>query len=323
MNKLIKRPVLTLLFSFLVYFTGSFFSSGLFAAEKAIWEAGNNVYFKYADQDDSSYGTNDHPVDLDAKEISTVLESLKTTGKDQRIPGAESKPVFTDQQTKLLGQYLAKGFKNATPDQDIVFVLERSVSRSLGLKADKYFVAGRAFFKDNKLNIIIGDYDRLRDHGYEAAVDPTHVGIVRYNFDHGKRSKRSKQFNNSIVTVVGIENAQIKNNRRHDWVMIDMQTAIDAINRQTSTREKEAMAKKRQELKEILGTDEPAKAEKSTSTQESTQNGDTPRNQESSLPVNAARSLEKRLTTLKILRDKGLITDEEYTQKRKQILDDL
>lgn len=37
-------------------------------------------------------------------------------------------------------------------------------------------------------------------------------------------------------------------------------------------------------------------------------------------PEGATRSLEERFTTLKRLKDKGLITDEEYAQKRKPLL---
>ena len=197
MNKLIKR-ISSIFLVLLMFFLGS-----VFADEDVIWQAGANLYFKYAGQDKSGFGKNDHPVELQAKEITAALELLKIREKN-RVPEAELSPVFTADQADMLGEYLAKGFINARSDQDVIFVLQKSIGRRFPFKAKEYFVAGRAFYKDNKLNIIIGDYDRLRDDGYEAAVDPTHVGIVRYNFDHGKRSKRSKGFQKSILEGSGI-----------------------------------------------------------------------------------------------------------------------
>jgi hypothetical protein len=65
------------------------------------------------------------------------------------------------------------------------------------------------------------------------------------------------------------------------------------------------MARRREELGEILGSEHAS------------------RNDEADQPRDAARSVEERLTILNGLKAKGLVTDEEYAEKRKQILDDL
>ena len=309
---ILQKQVSTLFFGLIVLFPGI-----MFASEDVIWEAGANLYFKYTDQDKSSFGKNDHPVELKAKEISAALEVLKIKEKNSGVPEEEFKPVFTTQQTDMLGEYLAKGLMNAKPDQDIIFAMQRSVKRLFPLKAKEYFVAGRAFYKENKLNIIIGDYDRLRDDGYEAAVDPTHVGIVRYNFDHGRRSKGSKGFKKSILEVGGVENKQLNKTTRADWLVIDVNVALESQVRKMSMRKEEEMARKRKELREILGSEEAAH-EKDINQGEETKGKD-----ETVRSIKATSSLEERLTTLKRLKDKGLITDEEYAQKRKQILDEL
>ena len=150
---------------------------------------------------------------------------------------------------------IIKGLKKAKPRQDIIFAMERSVPRSPVLKPNRYFVAGRVFYKDNRLNIIIGDYDRPRLDGYELAYDPTNMGIVRYNFDHGNRSKASK-FNNTIIGVTGVENKTWKNTRRSDWLVIDVNAAAKAYDHLTEMRKEEELAKKRQELREVLGSEE-------------------------------------------------------------------
>lgn len=281
----------------------SFFTTDLFAGGKVIWEKSSNEYFKYADQDKPNSGKNDHPVELEEKEIIAVLELLKIRETDRDLAEEKLKPVFTAKQSKLLGLYLAKGLKNANPEQDIIFAMEKNGSEFLGgLISAQYFIAGRAFYKDRKLNIILGDYDRPRTKGYEAAYDPTNVGIARYYFDHGKRSKGPKGFTLAIVAVDGVENKQIKNTRRDDWLVVDVQGATEAIASKTRMHKEEEMEVKRKEIRQIMATEE----------------------------INQPRivrkvpdSLEERLTILKRLREKDLITVEEYAQKRKQILDEL
>ena len=70
-------------------------------------------------------------------------------------------------------------------------------------------------------------------------------------------------------------------------------------------RQQEEMANKRKELMEVLGSEGTVQIDATNS------------------PEKVTHSLEERLTELKHLRDKDLITDEEYAQKRKQLLDDL
>ena len=307
---ILKNRIITLFFTFLIISPAPVFAAGFFANKDVIWQESINEFFKYADQDKSSFGKNDHPVELEAREISTVLGSLKIQRDTQPVLEKELKPVFTALQAKLLGQYLAKGLKNTKPNQDIIFAMERRIKRSIGLKENRFFVAGRAFYKDDKLNIIIGDYERPSDDGYEAAVDPTHVGIVRYHFDHGKRSKTSR-FDKTIISINGVKNKQLNNTRRNDWLMIDVKVALEAYNRKTDLRKKEEMAKKRKELKEILGSEETNHSEVTIP------------HEQTDRSIEVTGTIEGRLTTLKQLRDKKLITDEEYAQKRKQILDEL
>ena len=55
----------------------------IFGSEKesdvVLWQEGPNQYFKYANQDTSSFGENDHPVQLSQASVSTALKLLKTT----------------------------------------------------------------------------------------------------------------------------------------------------------------------------------------------------------------------------------------------------
>jgi hypothetical protein len=309
-----ENRLATFFCSLLILSSSIVFAGHASADDDEIWKASANEFIKYADQDESSFGRNDHPVALNARELSAVLEALKIQGKDDSKSAEELKPVFTAEQAKLLGQNLAKGLRSANPNQDIIFALQKSVDRFVILKPARYFVAGRAFNKDNKLNVIIGDYNRLREEAFEAAYDPTNVGILHYKFDHGSRTKRSKEFDKTIMKVVGIVNKQINGSRRDDWLVIDVRTALAALDQMATMRKNEEMARRREELREILGSEEAIRPSAPAAP--------------AAAPAPVGRGiswqeLEEGLTTLNRLREQGLITDEDYETKKQQMLDAL
>ena len=304
--KIINNKIITLYFIFQIFLPGSVIAINLSDAEGVIWEAGTNVYIKYAEQDNSNFGENDHPVVLKVEEISRALGSLKFLENDLSDADQEQQSVFTVEQIELLSQNLANGLAKAKSNQDINFALDRRSKKLFSLKANRLFVAGRAFYKDEKLNIIIGEYDRGADEGFEAVYDPTHVGIVRYHFDHGRRTKGSKGLKKPIITGQGVENQQLMGTQRTDWLVIDLKLVSEASDLRARMHKTEEQARKRQELKELLASEEV-----------------NPSHPAAAVSATPTRSFEERLTTLNQLRDKGLISDEEYALKRKQILEDL
>lgn len=304
--KIFNNKIIILTLVSQIFLAGSVLANNLFDDEDVIWETGRNVFIKYAEQDNSSFDENDHPVILDVEEISRALDSLKFLENDRSAPDQEQQSVFTVEQIDVLSQNLAKGLAKAKPNQDINFALDRTSRKILSLKANRLFVAGRAFYKDEKLNIIIGDYDRGANEGFEAAYDPTHVGIVRYHFDHGRRTKSSKGFKKPIITVQGIDNKQLEGTHRNDWLVIDLKSVSEALDMEASLQKSEEQAKKREEIIELLGSQEAS-----------------PSYPAAAPPARSTYSIEERLTSLNRLRDKDLISDEEYAMKRKQILDEL
>ena len=270
---------------------------------EVLWENGPNQYIKYIDQDIFTFGDNDHPVQLSQKEIAISLSLLRIKGKASTQP-QELRPVFSSDQAALLSKNLAKGLNGAIPTKDIIFVLEKAEAKLMGLKTDSSFIAGRVFYKNKKLNIIIGDYNRARNRGYEAAYDPTNAGIVSYNFEHGKRSKKaagSSIFDEIILEVPGIENKKSKKIRR-DWFVIDVKLAAKSYVNREKEAKKEELVNKRREIEEILGRPIPAVV-----------------NPVVMLP----KTTENRLITLNKLKEKSLITNKEYVEKRKKILEEL
>jgi hypothetical protein len=311
-----------------------------------IWQGGTNQYIKYADLETSVFGENEQPAELNPKELKGILGSLEFRNKDKHTEEDKLEPVFTAEQTGLLSEYLAKGLKGAKPDQDIIFALQKTIKRFFGLEPEQFFVAGRAFYKNNRLNIIIGDYDRPRLAGYEAAYDPTHMGIVKYDFDFGKRKKPSR-FDKTLVSLNGVENKEVNNRRRDDWLVIDVPVAWLAHEEMIEARKKEQLAEKRKELREVLASEEEdiEQAEKEQETlrkqvEQLEQEVQAERPQppaiapagaDKSATAKAApapeetaaeKSLEERLKVLKGLLDQGLITDEIYQRKVESLLDE-
>ncbi len=333
--KLFNNQILTLFFTSFLFSSGSALAIDLdfFGGddeEEVIWEVNTNVYLKYAEQDKSDFGKNDHPAELDEEQIRKALELLiiQQVNYDEVDEGALL--VFTPLQINVLSKNIARGLVKASPDQDIIFALKKNRSRFLGLKKAQFFDAGRVFYKDGKLNIIIGDYDFARQEGYEAVYDPTHVGILTYRFNHGSRSKSAKKFKEPIVEVKGIE---LNDSQRLDWIMIDLSIASSTYDLQAKTREKDELEGKRKELRAILGED----AISGTSAKERAQNSKERREMRAEMArmrkemgemsgekkTSSSQSLEERLTTLDQLKKKGLVSDKEYQVKRQEILNDI
>ena len=312
MRKYIKYQIVTLLAAFYVISGPPAHA----ADDDVVWKSGLNLYFKLREQDDTRYGKNDHPVDLDSNTISTALESLVYVDETLFTANEVVKPVFPSQQIKLLGTNLSKGLKQAKPDQDIIFVMEKSY-RKLAILTERALVAGRAFYKDGKLNLIIGDYNLARNEAFEAVYDPSGKGNVPYNLNHGYRSKSTSGFKENTIKIAGVENKIAGKQRRRDWFVIDVKVAAEAViadknnknksneavNTEAFQQEAERLARERRQLRLEM-----AKMRKEM--QEGANNKE-------------QLTIEERLANLDELREKELINENEYEQKRKEILDDI
>jgi hypothetical protein len=324
MNKMAKNHIITVFITSLLFFSSAVHAISLLGNDDdpdVIWKSGVNLYFKYTEQDESGFGKNDHPVDLDEKDISNALQSLNIPDKSFFSSEVDIKPVFPSQQVKLLSENLSKGLKNAKPEQDIIFVMGKSYTK-LHFLTERAFVTGRAFYKDGKLNLIIGDYDLGRNEALESVYDPSGKGDVPYTFNLGYRSK-SSGFKQEIIQTAGVENKILAHERRQNWLMIDVKVAADAfiakknsnnksndtVNNAAIQKEAEQLARDRRQLRLEM-----AKMRKEM--QEGT-------NKEGMNKEKEQLTTEERLGRLEELHKKKLITEDEYEQKRKEILDDI
>jgi len=195
--------------------------------DAVIWRSGPNQVIEYLPIDPAEDGRNDHPVQLDADALAAALESLAFRSSGLLLAGAEVKPVFSRGQARRLAKHLAEGLGAASPLQDIAFVLEKQTTRLVVLQ-QQVFVAGRAFYRDGRLNIIVGDYDKFRNKAFETTYDSSGQLSVPYVFDFGSRQRGSKALNGELLDRPGVANKQAGERLREDWLLVDVEVAARA-----------------------------------------------------------------------------------------------
>ncbi len=316
MKVIINQLVIVLMVIGGMTFTSA--NAALLEDENAIWKSGYQ-YVKFAPINSDGYGKNDHPVELDRSAVAAVLKALEFRSDDFFATDDDLEPVFSVAQAQRLGDVLSSALRKAKPEQDLIFAIEKSVSKLIFLQ-DQALTSGRAFYKDGKLNIIIGDYERTRNKEFERVYDSSGQ-LSPYNLAHGSRSSSLGNVKQSLVNMAGVSNKVVDNEPRQDWFVIDIQKAYAAVQQQRQAEQgsdganAEATREMRLEAARMKKQQRELKLEMARMREQMKSNdgggssgGETP---------------EERLKTLDKLLEQGLISKEEYQSKREQILKDL
>ncbi|MGR8947374.1 MAG: SHOCT domain-containing protein [Gammaproteobacteria bacterium] len=297
---------------------------GIFKAKKInknIWKL-NEQYVALAPSSpdrDKPEAPNSHPVVLEIDEVRDALRSLDLWVDGGFFREEEAVRVLSDGQVTTMSRYVVEALAQAKPEEDVVFVVRGYGNVAFDVVREKYWTSGRIFYVEDKLNVIIGTYQERKDRGVRQA-EGAHGILNDYQdlfFDHGNRNDVAKM-PGRIVASDGVEPGGRKGGKaRPDWVKIDIETAVAAyrnslIPEEDRKRDKavraeaarltierrqmrEEMARLRKELNDLKGGSSGA----------------------------SAPDLEKRLDTLKELKDKSLISEEEYIARRAEILQDI
>ena len=292
-------------------------------ADEVLWKSGLNLYIKLDDQDKFSDGRiipNQHPVTLNPREVRDSLNTLEVWNKSF-FTGAlkdddEVENVFSLEQARLLGSYISAGLAKASPDQDIHFVLTRRKKTMLILK-DTTYTSGRAFYLDGKLHVILGEYDRLGDKFKERAYQGSGISEINYYFKPGKRAKKSG-FKKAIIVTDGVDTYKDNGKNRKDWFVIDVKAAAAAYAARKSEEEGQATGVSDEKLR--LEAEKSARERREMRLEMARLRKEM---KQQSSGQSVERSIEERLEQLEGLKKKGFITDQEYAQKRKEILGDI
>ncbi|MEM0911318.1 MAG: SHOCT domain-containing protein [Pseudomonadota bacterium] len=297
--------------------------------EQVIWEKNSNVYVKLVSQ---AGAQNQHPATVSTENLSQFLTSITYTKKNKSDP----KPLFDSDQIDTLSKHVQNAFTKASTYQDINFSINKIEKAFGGLSTAEYFTAGKIFLSSSGLNLILGDVNKRRDEAYEAVYDPTNRGLVKYDLDHGSRNTPSKDYN---IAFAGTDDASTAQNS--SWLAIPVEAVTRLAALETTKRSENAAGipadvVKREELDAILEQQtQTVRAEikqamtevQASQTQvQSPKVVETNQGHTNTLGTSASGqtdALAERFKVLNQLRDRGLITEEEYQTKRKELLSEI
>mmetsp|Transcript_16696 Transcript_16696/g.21934 ORF Transcript_16696/g.21934 Transcript_16696/m.21934 type:complete len:287 (-) Transcript_16696:47-907(-) len=259
------------------------------ADAQVIFQEDKNNFIRLVEKQneaDSDMRANQHPFTLQEQDVSAILSAIQVV-KNKNT----STPLFSNEQVALLATYLPEALRTATAQQDVIFALSKEKRYLAGLKTQTYYVAGSIFVADDQLNILIGEFDKVTNKAYEMAYDPTSQGLVKYDFNFGKRERAKFSFNRPVsFSVSGIE---LKTKNRFDWVVAPTQLAL------ATTKREEKFSPPNRE------------------------NTPTTRDKSISATLPTEDEVIARFKRLDALKKAKLISEKEYAQKRQQLLDEL
>lgn len=285
-----------------------------------VWEM--NEQFVRLVKIESGAPMNEHPVTIEASEIEQALASLRLWTEGGVFRDEQAVPVYPQKQASLIARYVADALSKAAPNEDVTFNVRGYVDVLLALGREREWTSGRVFYVDGKLNLIIGEYQKRLDKAKKTVEGSFGVtdDFRDVYFDTGSRDNKGKM-PGRIVNTEGVE-IYNEGKVRPDWVRIDVKKAALAY-RQAQTplaaRKEEArakaeaakltierrqmreeMARMRKELRDLQGGSGAAAAGGAS-----------------------IASLEERLAKLQQLRQKGLISDDDFELRKKAILEEL
>jgi len=277
-----------------------------------IWE--QNEQYVHLVAIESKAPLNNHPVALDPVEVEQALASLQLWTKGGVFRDEQSLPVYAKGQAGTIARYLVDALNKASPSEDVTFNVRSYADVLLSVGREREWTTGRVFYKDGKLNLIIGEYQKRIDKGKKNVEGSFGVtdDFRDVNFDiAGRRSKGHMP--GRIVNTAGVEFGETG---RSDWVAIevlkaakayrDAQTPVAARKEEEKVRNEAAkLTLERREMREEM-----ARMRKELKALQESGAGKT-------------QPLEERLAKLQQLLDKGLISADDFKRRKAAILDEI
>jgi hypothetical protein len=215
---------------------------------------------------------NDHPVELALDRLTAILESIDI----RATAGGKPEALFTKAAIEVIAPELLNGLKLASPKEDVTFAVIGLHSALYGLAKSPRVTTGRVFYKDGRLNIILGLVQQeVRDRD-DRRLFPFTPGS-RNSVSEGDWSLPQQQVLQGFTQL------------RKDWLTFSGEWRAAVVQAPVAEQRPAAQITPPAPVKQVVDTRSPA----------------------------------ERLVTLKELKDKGLINDEEYRTKRLEILNGL
>jgi hypothetical protein len=234
-------------------------------------------------QDRQSGGTT--PANAHPAAISTDRLRSALASIEVLLPGGDKTvPLFNDPEVKILTEKIREGLALAGPDQDVTFAIVGYYATLAGVFKESKVTTARVFCRDGELNIIFGDVLRDVREQEDRRLNP---------FLPGSRTAVAT-LNWTLAARAGGEHFAVK---RPDWLTFPLTGSATPLTVPAAREDSGSSVTGGKAAAPAVAPEKPAPAEK--------------------------KSVEERLMLLNELRNKKLITEEEYRAKRLEILNEL
>ena len=263
---------------------------------------------------------NNHPQDLGGR-LRTMLESLRVDLPEQE----KTVPVFTRAELEQVTEPLEQAFRKAAPDEDVALVVEGMHPGEYGLQ--RCIVTARLFVQHgDQLNVIFGKlHVPVNDYDSPMGLEPTDYRLNPFFL--GSRCENEAKKIPTIIASDTVRFYEKDGAPRKNWLTVSLaaqpQVPGNAVPMampaapQPPTVTAPAAAPQPQTVNASPAAPQPRVAAPPPPVQDTT-------NRVVPAPVQQSqKSILERLQILKDLRVKGVITEQEYQDKKKEILDSL
>lgn len=251
---------------------------------RSLWRS-NDQYVAIEKQDRQS-GSMPAPNSHPANVSAERLSSILAS-IEVRMPNKnKTQPLFNPTGNSLLSEKISQGLTAAAPGEDVTFAYigNYPVLAMMAMLKEDQVTSARVFVQDGKINIIFGKLREKVNEKEDRRLNP---------YLPGSREMVMPQ----EMLLVEKPGGESFTRKRPDWLVFSLTPpAVLVIPTEEPVPEEQAPA--------VTAPGAPA-VRRATPAQ----------------PVK--KSVEERLTILKGLKDKGLITEEEFKAKRQDILNDL
>lgn len=242
---------------------------------------------------------NDHPAHLSPENLQNAMSSLMVLPPDLEFPI----PVFTAEKINMLVEPIIKAIGSSSPGEDVLIAVTGDHQRSFGKIRSMTTV--RMFMANGELNFIFGTvHARVDEIDPRTNTEPTYYRPDQ--FKQGTRCEPSKTKFKFMVSRPGVRfYTRDDGMQRSDWIIVDVGI-------------------KSERGKQMVPDSTTGRVEPTTPASDSQPQRPLIYHREiKQAPSTVASSgIEERLEILKRLKDKGLITADDYNDKKKKLLEE-
>jgi len=285
----------------------------------SLW-TGDDQWIKIEPQDDAAAPPNDQPATLDQTTVANALGTLRVSIADPDTGTSVQKAVFTREEIANLAPYVTSGLAKAGPRQDVTFSTIGSRSRGAGSTIkDPSVNAGRVFYQGGKLNVIFGE---LQSNYRKKLI----YGQRDQDFTPRRVGTREKVSDQKVAFAVTPGAGTV----RSDWLAIDLAVAGSQPVTATAATQSAPAASAAPAASGTPPASQPAAAQSASPAAAHPAPppappvvAPVPSSAGAPAATDKTTDLEHRLRALKDMKDKGLITEEAYQAKMKELLSEL